>query len=48
MIGKTYGIPSISRRLVATGELANEKTASKRAAETGIVITEVVLNKPDS
>ena len=38
----------MSRLLVSTGELSNEKTASKRAADTGIVITEVVLNKPDS
>lgn len=45
---KTYGIPSISRLLVATGQLSASETASKRAADTGVVITEVVLNKPDS
>jgi hypothetical protein len=45
---KTYGIPSISRLLVATGQLSVSETASKRAADTGVVITEVVLNKPDS
>ena len=48
MTAKTYGIPSMSRLLVSTGELSNKKTASKRAADTGIVITEVVLNEPDS
>jgi hypothetical protein len=45
---KTYGIPSISKLLVATGQLLASETASKRAADTGVVITEVVLNKPDS
>jgi hypothetical protein len=45
---KTYGIPSISKLLVATGQLSDSETASKRAADTGVVITEVVLNKPDS
>lgn len=45
---KTYGIPSISKLLVATGQLSAPETASKRAADTGVVITEVVLNKPDS
>jgi hypothetical protein len=45
---KTYGIPSISKLLVATGQLSGPETASKRAADTGVVITEVVLNKPDS
>jgi hypothetical protein len=45
---KTYGIPSISKLLVATGQLLDPETASKRAADTGVVITEVVLNKPDS
>jgi hypothetical protein len=45
---KTYGIPSISKLLVATGQLSASETASKRAADTGVVITEVVLNEPDS
>jgi hypothetical protein len=45
---KTYGIPSISKLLVATGQLSAPETASKRAADTGVVITEVVLNTPDS
>jgi hypothetical protein len=43
---KTYGIPSISKLLVATGELSDKTTASKRAADTGVLITEIVLNKP--
>jgi hypothetical protein len=45
---KTYGIPRISELLVATGQLSGAETASKRAADTGVVITEVVLNEPDS
>lgn len=45
---KTYGIPSISKLLVATGQLSASETASKRAADTGVVITEVVLNEPES
>jgi hypothetical protein len=45
---KTYGIPSISKLLVATGQLSSPELASKRAADTGVLITEVVLNKPDS
>jgi hypothetical protein len=45
---KTYGVPSISRLLVATRELADGTTASKRAADTGVLLTEVVLNLPDS
>ncbi|KAJ5173597.1 uncharacterized protein N7500_001528 [Penicillium coprophilum] len=45
---KTYGIPSISKLLVATGELASPTLSSKRAADTGVLITEIVLNKPRS
>ncbi|PNS18193.1 hypothetical protein CAC42_7562 [Sphaceloma murrayae] len=43
---KTYGIPSISQLLVATGQLASDDTASKRAADTGVILTEVVLHHP--
>ena len=32
--------------LVATGQLAQEATASKRAADTGVILTEVVLHHP--
>ncbi|KAI1261618.1 hypothetical protein F5Y18DRAFT_419416 [Xylariaceae sp. FL1019] len=45
---KTYGIPSISSVLVSTRQLSASSTASKRAADTGILITEVVLNPPCS
>ncbi|KAH9883348.1 hypothetical protein F4778DRAFT_46998 [Xylariomycetidae sp. FL2044] len=45
---KTYGIPTISSVLVTTGQLSEDSTASKRAADTGILITEVVLNPPSS
>ncbi|KAK4897311.1 hypothetical protein LTR27_004831 [Elasticomyces elasticus] len=43
---RTYGIPSISRLLARTGQLANEMTASKRAADTGVILMEVVLHHP--
>ncbi|KAI9771737.1 MAG: hypothetical protein M1839_002751 [Geoglossum umbratile] len=45
---KTYGIPTISSLLVATAHLSHPTTASKRAADTGILLTEVVLNAPSS
>lgn len=45
---KTYGILSISQLLLATGQLATTETASKRAADTGIILTEVILNRPES
>ncbi|KAI9652223.1 MAG: hypothetical protein M1831_007132 [Alyxoria varia] len=45
---KTYGIPSISSLLLNTGELANGKTASKRIADTGVLLLEFALNKPSS
>ncbi|PSK51972.1 hypothetical protein B9Z65_3239 [Elsinoe australis] len=45
---KTYGIPSISELLVATGQLARDDTASKRAADTGVILTEVVLHHPSN
>ncbi|KAI1820129.1 hypothetical protein F4861DRAFT_533923 [Xylaria intraflava] len=45
---KTYGIPSISQLLVETGQLANDTTASKREADTGVLISEFVINPPDS
>lgn len=31
---------------MATGQLASEKSASKRAADTGVILTEVVLHHP--
>ena len=45
---QAYGIPSISRLLVATGQLANGATASKRYADTGALLLEAVLNPPTS
>ncbi|KAI0147192.1 hypothetical protein GGR57DRAFT_262906 [Xylariaceae sp. FL1272] len=45
---KTYGIPSISSVLNSTRQLSASSTASKRAADTGILMTEVVLNPPCS
>lgn len=45
---RTYGIPSISSLLVATGQLKNAETASKRAADAGVLLLEFGLNKPTS
>lgn len=44
--GQTYGIPTISQLLVKTGELCADDTASKRAADTGVLILEVLENHP--
>ncbi|PNS16452.1 hypothetical protein CAC42_186 [Sphaceloma murrayae] len=45
---KTYGIPSVSSLLVKTGELSKPETASKRTADTGVLLLEFCLNKPSS
>ena len=45
---QAYGIPSISTVLVESGQLGNETTASKRAADTGVLLAEIVLNSPSS
>ncbi|CAF9921188.1 MAG: hypothetical protein HETSPECPRED_004458 [Heterodermia speciosa] len=45
---RTYGIPSISSLLVSTGQLKSRETASKRAADTGVLLLEFGLNKPTS
>ena len=45
---QTYGIPSVSSLLVATGELATQETTSKRVADTGVLLLEFALNKPTS
>ncbi|KAL8992059.1 MAG: hypothetical protein Q9169_007404 [Polycauliona sp. 2 TL-2023] len=45
---RTYGIPTISSLLVSTGQLKNKETASKRAADTGVLLLEFGLNKPTS
>jgi hypothetical protein len=41
-------VPTISKLLVATGELSDPTLSSKRAADTGVLLTEIVLNKPRS
>ena len=38
----------MSSLLVSTGQLANPETASKRTADTGVLLLEFALNKPDS
>ena len=45
---ESYGIPTISALLMATGELKNSKTSSKRVADTGLLVLEFGLNKPTS
>lgn len=45
---KTYGIPSISSLLLATGQLRSLETASKRIADTGVIMLEFALNDPTS
>lgn len=45
---KTYGIPSVSSLLVATSQLSNPETVSKRIADTGVLLLEFALNKPSS
>jgi hypothetical protein len=45
---KTYGIPSVSSLLVATGQLASPENASKRTADTAVLLLEFALNKPSS
>ncbi|KAK9371924.1 uncharacterized protein V1513DRAFT_453982 [Lipomyces chichibuensis] len=45
---KTYGMPSISELLVATGEFSTPENASKRYADTGILIGEFTSHHPQS
>jgi hypothetical protein len=45
---KTYGIPTISKLLAATDQLSGERTASKRTADTGTIMSEVILTGPRS
>ncbi|KAH8645366.1 hypothetical protein BX600DRAFT_504261 [Xylariales sp. PMI_506] len=45
---KTYGIPSISRLLVATSQLSADATVSKRATDTGVIMSEIIYNDPSS
>lgn len=45
---KTYSLASVSSLLTTTGELSGPETASKRTADTGVLILEFCLNKPSS
>ncbi|KAL9080240.1 MAG: hypothetical protein Q9157_000962 [Trypethelium eluteriae] len=45
---KTYGIPTVSSLLVSTGELSSQEAASKRIADTGVLLLEFAFNKPSS
>ncbi|KAL0931087.1 uncharacterized protein CTRU02_213822 [Colletotrichum truncatum] len=44
----TYGIPTISKLLVATSQLSGDATASKRRTDTGVLMTEIIHNEPKS
>ena len=41
-------MPSVSSLLVATGQLESMRTASKRIADTGVILLEFALNDPTS
>lgn len=43
---RTYGIPSISKLLVATSQLSDIATASKRYADTAVLIREFMSHRP--
>ncbi|KAI0479885.1 hypothetical protein F4859DRAFT_530029 [Xylaria cf. heliscus] len=48
---KTYGVPSISRLLVRTGHFTyrgDGSNASKRAADTSVLLTNMVIGRPGS
>jgi hypothetical protein len=45
---KTYGIPSISSLLVATKQLSSSINASKRMADTSVLMLEIINNAPAS
>jgi hypothetical protein len=47
-LSKTYGIPTISRLLVANKEFSTPKNASKRYADTGVLIQEFTTWSPPS
>ena len=49
VLWQTYGIPSISSLLIATGQISTEsRTGTKRMADTGALLLEAVLNPPAS
>lgn len=43
---ETYGIPTISKLLVATKQLSTPEFASKRFVDTGVLISEFTANHP--
>ncbi|KAL8809267.1 MAG: hypothetical protein Q9200_003557 [Gallowayella weberi] len=43
---RTYGIPSISKLLVATSQFSAVSTAKKRYADTGVLIREFMTHRP--
>ena len=43
---RTYGIPTISKLLVATSQLSDIATASKRYADTAVLIREFISHRP--
>ena len=45
---KTYGIPTISRLLVQTNQLAQMDTAGRRAEDTAVLLNECILYNLDS
>ncbi|KAI9814379.1 MAG: hypothetical protein M1827_003235 [Pycnora praestabilis] len=45
---RTYGIPTISKLLVATKELSESTTAAKRYTDTAVLIAEFMANTPTS
>ena len=45
---KTYGIPTISHLLVATKQFSTPENASKRYADTGVLISEFSSHPPRS
>ncbi|CAK7241233.1 MAG: hypothetical protein STHCBS139747_002693 [Sporothrix thermara] len=47
-IFKTYGIPSISRLVGATRQVTDPVPAAKRAADTLVILTEIMVNPPTS
>ncbi|OJD19093.1 hypothetical protein AJ78_00968 [Emergomyces pasteurianus Ep9510] len=45
---RTYGIPTISKTLVQTGQFAKPQFSMKRYADTTVLISEIVGNAPSS
>ncbi|OAX82289.1 hypothetical protein ACJ72_03358 [Emergomyces africanus] len=45
---RTYGIPTISKTLVQTGQFSKPQFSMKRYADTGVLISEIVGNAPSS